>query len=120
MLRSLSYMLFGALPASVLVIFSSGLLLSEHLFEQLWGLASVLGVMGLWSAVFYEVEKTKFCIVICIFLIFGIMAIMPIAKNILSFQYPSFYDLTFIAPIIMALHYCASYISFRLKGSFSK
>jgi hypothetical protein len=99
------YIVLGAVPATFLGVFSTSLIFSDSSFQRTWGIASILGLCGLWLATFYKPKKSALCGLICLLLLFGLSAIYPIVADILSRPYLSFAELLFSSPALVALHY---------------
>ena len=115
LIRMSFYIVFGAVPASFLMLLSSGLILSDRTLDQALGLASIVGVIGLWLATFYKASKTKlsFCISLC--LMAGFVALAYIATDILAREFLSLAEFLFITPLIVAGHYLVLYAILFLR-----
>jgi hypothetical protein len=103
------YIVFGCIPATVLMMFSAGMVLSRESIYIIWGASSILGTIGLWLATFLklEVEELKLKIAISILLVLGIAASLPIIIG--AMPPPSFerlvVDASLYSPVLIALHY---------------
>lgn len=104
--RDVSYFIATAI-ATFLVIVTGSLIVSDILIEVLWGASSIFGTIGLWLALFRDPKNDKMGFLICLFLLLGILAFLPLYKNI--HIYHNLGDWIFLVilnlPVIVAVNY---------------
>ncbi|AEG02729.1 hypothetical protein [Methylomonas methanica] len=123
---------WGAFPATLQMFFMAPIVTDVtpwHL-GQLWFAAALLGVVGLWMAVFQSSFEFRFCCAVTfIFLVAGMTAAIPVFIPLMWIILKSFVQSPdailnlstwlgfwiFYGPLICALHFCTKNIVVRLK-----